>query len=419
MKDKTTSDAERKLTASMLKRTYALLRIPSYPIFMLCMLFQGMAISISAPFLAVYFTEELGVSAGTFGIFTAVTLLSGVALSMFIAKRSDAGLNRRRLMVICMIFNAIAFAGYIFIHDFYPLLVYMTVFTAVGAPAMPQLFASAREAVNASRSPDHAYANSTLRSMFSLGFISGPLAGAALLSRFGFQGVFLSTTLIFLVNALLVFSFVRPPAANRQSHKPRQQPVRLHRDTRVLVPFLILTLLYAGHWANNLNISLFIVNTLGGSTQNVASVASICALLEIPFMFMLGLMSAKYSNKLLMGWGMVLGGMYYALVLGAGELWQLMAGQVLLAFFVAVISAIGISYIQDLLPDLPGYASTLYTNATTIGRLTGSLAGGAAAQWLGYRHSYLLCLLLIGGSLGLLLWPRRSPDAKIKETLAS
>ncbi|MEK3795249.1 sugar efflux transporter [Paenibacillus sp. FSL R7-0204] len=402
----------------MLKRTYALLLIPSYPIFLLCMLFQGMAISISAPFLAVYFTEELGVTAGTFGIFTAVTLLSGVALSMFIAKRSDVGLNRRRLMVICMMFNAVAFAGYIFIHDFYPLLAYMTIFTAAGAPAMPQLFASAREAVSASSSPDHALANSALRSMFSLGFISGPLVGAALLSRFGFQGIFSSTTLIFLLNALLVFSFVRPSAAKQLQQRVRQ-PAGVQRNARVLVPFLILTLLYTGHWANNLNISLFIVNTLGGTTQNVASVASICALMEIPFMLVLGLLSAKYTSKVLLGWGMAMGGIYYALVIGVGELWQLIAGQVLLAFFVAVISAVGISYIQDLLPDLPGYASTLYTNATTIGRLAGSLAGGAAAQWLGYRHSYLLCVILVICSLGLLLWPRRSPDEKITTPLAS
>ncbi|ETT55594.1 sugar efflux transporter [Paenibacillus sp. FSL P4-0338] len=403
----------------MLKRTYALLLIPTYPIFLLCMLFQGMAISISAPFLAVYFTEKLGVTAGTFGIFTAVTLLSGVALSMFIAKRSDAGLNRRRLMVICMMFNAVAFSGYIFIHDFYPLLAYMTIFTAAGAPAMPQLFASAREAVSASSSPDHALANSALRSMFSLGFISGPLAGAALLSRFGFQGIFSTTTLIFLINALLVFSFVRPSAAKQQPERRVQQPAGLQRNARVLVPFLILTLLYTGHWANNLNISLFIVNTLGGTTQNVASVASVCALMEIPFMLVLGLLSAKYDSKVLLGWGMAMGGIYYALVMGVGELWQLIAGQVLLAFFVAVISAIGISYIQDLLPDLPGYASTLYTNATTIGRLAGSLAGGAAAQWLGYRHSYLLCVVLVVCSLGLLLWPRRSPDEKITAPLAS
>lgn len=403
----------------MLTRTYSLLKIPSYPVFMLCMLLQGMAVSISGPFLAVYFTEELGVTAGTFGIFTAVTLLSGVGLSMLIARRSDAGLNRRRLMVICMMFNAVAFAGYIFIHDFYPLLVYMTVFTAAGAPAMPQLFASAREAVSASKSADHAFANSTLRSMFSLGFICGPLAGAVLLNEFGFQGVFLTTTLFFLVNALLVFSFVRPSSAAKQITRSAQQPVSLHRDTRVLVPFLIMTLLYTGHWANNLNISLFIINMLGGNTQNVASVASICALLEIPFMFMLGLLSAKYSSRLLMGWGIAAGTAYYMLVLAAGGLWQLIAGQVLLAFFVAVISAVGISYIQDLLPDLPGYTSTLYTNATTIGRLGGSLLGGAAAQWVGYRHSYWLCLILIVCSLGLLLWPRRSPAASIPDHMAS
>ena len=396
-----------------MKRTYALLLIPSYPIFMLCMLLQGMAISISSPFLAVYFTDELGVSAGTFGIFTAVTLLSGVGLSMVIAKRSDSGLNRRKLMVICMLFNAVAFAGYIFIHDFYLLLIYMTVFTAAGAPAMPQLFASAREAVNASASADHAFANSTLRSMFSLGFISGPLAGAVILNRFGFQGIFTVTTVIFLLNALLVFCFVRPSSAAKPVSRAQQQPVRLLRNTRVLVPFLILTLLYAAHWANNLNISLFIINTLGGSTQNVASVASICALLEIPFMVMLGLLSAKYGSRLLMGWGIGLGAAYYLLVLSAGDLWQIMAGQVLLAFFVAVISAIGISYIQDLLPDLPGYASTLYTNATTIGRLTGSLAGGMAAQWVGYRHAYWLCLIMIVFSFGLLVWPQRSTAGTI------
>lgn len=153
----------------MLTRTRQLFLIPSYSLFMICMMLQGMAISISSPFLAVYFTTKLGVSAGTFGIFTAVTLISGVWLSSIIAKRSDSGLNRKTLMFTAMLFNALAFAGYLFIHEFYALLLYMTVFTAFGAPAMPQLFASAREAVNTSPSADHAFANSSLRSMFSWG----------------------------------------------------------------------------------------------------------------------------------------------------------------------------------------------------------------------------------------------------------
>lgn len=399
----------------MLKRTRNLFLIPGYPVFLSCMMLQGMAISISSPFLAVYFTTKLGVSAGTFGIFTAVTIISGVWLSMWIAQRSDSGLNRKKLMVTAMFFNALAFAGYLLIHEFYGLLLYMAVFTALGAPAMPQLFASAREAVNASKSADHAFANSTLRSMFSLGFIAGPLAGSALIHYFGFPGIFMSTVLIFLMTALLIMIFVKASAAPPQTagSKQQKQPVRLLQSPRVLIPFLVLTLLYSGHWINNLNISLFITDTLGGDTQNVASVSSICALLEIPLMLVLGLLSAKYSARLLMIWGITLGAAYYIVVLFSASLWQILAGQVLLAFFVAVISAIGISYIQDLLPDLPGYASTLYTNSTTIGRLFGSLAGGAAAQWFGYRNAYWVCLLLGMVSLALLALPRHSAAEEV------
>lgn len=93
-------------------------------------------------------------------------------------------------------------------------------------------------------------------------------------------------------------------------------------------------------------------------------------------MIMLGLLSAKYSNRSLMMCGAILGGAYYLVVILSGAMWQMLAAQVLLAVFVAVISAIGISYIQDLLPSMPGYASTLYSNSSTIGRLIGSLVGG-------------------------------------------
>lgn len=133
-------------------------------------------------------------------------------------------------------------------------------------------------------------------------------------------------------------------------------------------------------------------------------------------MLVLGVLSAKTSNRVLMFWGILLGAAYYILVLASTQLWHLLAGQVLLAFFVAVISAIGISYIQDLLPDLPGYASTLYTNATTIGRLGGSLAGGAAAEWVGYRNAYWGCLLLVVFSLALMLLPQRYSAQEVNES---
>ena len=43
---------------------------------------------------------------------------------------------------------------------------------------MPQLYASARESINVSSSRNNAkFANTVLRSMFSFGFLFGPLIG--------------------------------------------------------------------------------------------------------------------------------------------------------------------------------------------------------------------------------------------------
>jgi MFS family permease len=367
------------------------------------MLLQGMGISLSTPFLSIYFTEQLGVSVGMFGIFLATTLVAGIWISTLIGRRSDLGLNRKHIYLVATLCNALAFGGYLLIQDFTILFIYMIVFTALGAPGMPQLFAIAREAVNKSDFTDTAFANSTLRSAFSLGFITGPLIGTLLIAAVGFKGIFSGTIGVFLMVAILVFFFLKSNtelSSNKAEVKVKS--FRLGQNRSVLLPFLILILMYVAHWTSSINTALFITNNLGGTTSDVGLVSSICAALEIPFMIMLGLLSAKYSNRTLMMCGAILGGAYYLVVILSGAMWQMLAAQVLLAVFVAVISAIGISYIQDLLPTMPGYASTLYSNSSTIGRLIGSLVGGGLASFVGYRYSFVLCFILISISLVML-----------------
>ncbi|AIQ34266.1 MULTISPECIES: sugar efflux transporter [unclassified Paenibacillus] len=394
----------------MIKRLTALFSIPSYALLFLCMLLQGMGISLSTPFLSIYFTEQLGVSVGMFGIFLATTLVAGIWISTLIGRRSDLGLNRKHIYLVATLCNALAFGGYLLIQDFTILFIYMIVFTALGAPGMPQLFAIAREAVNKSDFTDTAFANSTLRSAFSLGFITGPLIGTLLIAAVGFKGIFSGTIGVFLLVALLVFLFLKSNtelSSNKAEVKVKS--FRLVQNRNILLPFLILILMYVAHWTSSINTALFITNNLGGTTSDVGLVSSICAALEIPFMIMLGLLSAKYSNRSLMMCGAILGGAYYLVVILSGAMWQMLAAQVLLAVFVAVISAIGISYIQDLLPSMPGYASTLYSNSSTIGRLIGSLVGGGLATLVGYRYSFVLCFVLITIALIMLAVSGRQP----------
>ena len=47
----------------------------------------------------------------------------------------------------------------------------------------------------------------------------------------------------------------------------------------------------------------------------------------------------------------------------------MMIGQIFLALFLTILLGLGISYFQDILPDFPGYASTLFANAMVIGQL--------------------------------------------------
>ncbi|MEC0093878.1 sugar efflux transporter [Paenibacillus macquariensis] len=380
----------------MINRLTALFSIPSYALLFLCMLLQGMGISLSAPFLSIYFTEQLGVSVGMFGIFLSVTLIGGIWISTLIGKRSDLGLNRKNIYLVATLCNALAYSGYLLIQDFTILFIYMTVFTALGAPGMAQLFAISREAVNKSNFTEHAFANSTLRSAFSLGFITGPLIGTLLIAAVGFKGIFAGTIGVFLLVALLIFLFLKSNTElKRNNAEVKVKSFRLSQNRNILLPFLILILMYIAHWTSTINTALFITNNLGGTTSDIGLVSSICAALEIPFMIILGLLSAKYSNRILMMCGAILGGVYYLVVINSGAMWQMLAAQVLLAVFVAVISAIGISYIQDLLPSMPGYASTLYSNSSTIGRLIGSLVGGGLASFVGYRYSFVFCFILI------------------------
>lgn len=380
----------------MIKRLITLFSIPSYALLFLCMLLQGMGISLSAPFLSIYFTEQLGVSIGMFGLYLAVTLIAGIWISTLIGRRSDLGLNRKSVYLFATLCNVLAYSGYLLIHEFWILFIYMIVFTAFGAPGMPQLFALSREAVIKSKFTDPAFANSTLRSAFSLGFISGPLIGTLLIAAVGFKGIFLGTIGAFLLVILLVFLFLKSNTEMKSSHaEVKIKSFRLSQNRNILLPFLIMILMYTTHWMSSINTALFITTNLGGTTRDVGLVSSICAALEIPFMLVLGLLSAKYSNRILMLCGAVLGGVYYFVIIISEAMWQMLAAQILLAVFVAVISAIGISYIQDLLPSMPGYASTLYSNSSTIGRLIGSLVGGGIASIVGYRYSFVFCFILI------------------------
>jgi MFS family permease len=368
------------------------------------MLLVGIGISITMPYLSLYSTEEFGMSTGAFGVFMAVSSLSGVVVNSLIAKRSDQGLDRRWIIISAMLSSALGYASYLVFDNFFFLLIAVTFFNGLGAAAMPQIYASAQESANESKSDDKTFAMSTLRSLVSLGFLVGPLGGTFILGFYGYKGLFLGTTAIFIMIASLVFVFLQKrKVVLSNTGVSKSTGTSTIKSKLIRHSFLAFILLFAVNAINFINTPLFIVNELHGTHTDVGLVVSICAGLEIPIMLVLGGLSRKISNKSLMMIGCFIAVIYFTILSMSTHSWQIIVAQLLQATFVAIVMGNGLSYFTDLLPDSPGMSATIYSNGSTIGRLVGNLGGGIIAQFAGFRHVNWVCLALVIFAF-LILW---------------
>ncbi|MFD0670044.1 sugar efflux transporter [Cohnella sp. GCM10027633] len=391
----------------MYARLTRLFEIRGYRLLIVCMMLIGIGFSITSPYLSLYFTEELGMSTGAFGVFMAVSSISGVLVSSLLARRSDRGMDRKSLIIIAALSSSLAFASYITFQNYFVLLVAVTLFNGLGALTIPQMYAYAQESATESRSDDKTFAMSTLRSLFSLGFLIGPLGGTLILSAFGYLGLFWGTFSIYVGIAVLVFLFLRKRAPVVRTAAKGGEPLVPTPSIRQLwLPLTAFVLLFMVSFMNGINTPLFIVNELQGTHTDVGIVVSVCAGLEIPIMLALGAMGRRISNHDLMIYGCAVAFAYFGILCVSTEPWHLIAAQLLQATFIAILMGNGLSYFTNLLPGSAGMATTLYANSSTIGKLLGNLAGGFVAQFIAFRYVNGVCMAIVVLSF-LLLWRSR------------
>lgn len=388
----------------MYKRIKNLFRIKGYGLLVICMLLIGIGVSITFPYLSLYLTEDVRMSAGYLGLFMAVSQLSGVIVNSFVAKRSDNGMDRKKIILIALVSSAIGYISFLVFDNYFILLFVFTFFSGLGAAAMPQIFAYAQESANSSKTDDKTFALSTLRSLISLGFLVGPLFGTLILALFGYKGLFLGTSGIFLITTTIVFLFLQNrKRENANSTKNSIANTLILKNKQIGLPFLAFIVLFTVHAVNTINTPLFIANELSGTHTDIGLVVGICAGLEIPIMVILGSLGKRISNHSLLIMGSFVAIIYFTIVSVSTESWHLIGAQILQATFVAILMGNGLSYFSDLLPDFPGVSASIYSNASIIGRFIGSLGGGVIAGIVGYRSVNWVCVLIVIISL-FILW---------------
>jgi SET family sugar efflux transporter-like MFS transporter len=355
----------------------------------------GLAYSFVMPFLSVFGTREVGMSAFGFGAFMTATSLSSVALSTWLARWSDTILSRRKVLLLGGLTGAFGYLGYALCRDVMWLTLFGVVFLGLSSVTFGQVFALARDTLEQGGIEPGLlplYMN-VVRLFFALAWTVGPALGAALVAQ-SFRTAFLTATGVFLAfTALVALCVPEKPPSEGSKRAASAMPLRAaFRQPALLAHFLAFVLFFACSTMGMMNLPLLLLEELRGGAGAVGVAYALPPFFELPFMVYFGALATRVRHERLVLFAMLLAAVYYAGLSWAARPPHVYVLQVASAAIVAVMSGVAITFFQRFLPQQAGTATNLYSSASRVGSMLGYLTFGAVADGLGHRAVFRLAV---------------------------
>ena len=101
---------------------------------------------------------------------------------------------------------------------------------------------------------------------------------------------------------------------------------------------------------------------------------------------------------------------YYVALVLARSVGPVFWAQILRAIGIALVTYLGIGFLQSLLPHRAGAAAALFSNAAQVGSVVAALGVGALAQAFGYASIFVVCACLSAAGLVMICLDRAQPD---------
>jgi SET family sugar efflux transporter-like MFS transporter len=355
----------------------------------------GLATSFVGPYLALFLAEGLHAGPIRTTAFLIVAPISGVAVSWLIGRVSDRRPIRRQLLITAALAGALGAGLTAVLRNYWAVLAVTVTLTAIAGSLFPQSFAYARQMLHQKDPSRAAFGISALRTLFSAAWVGGPPLAALILAAHGFGWTYGLAGALYLVGALLVVTMLPKVPAAAVTPAP-------HEATHAKSPaalFLIIASFTVVTTASTLNVQampLFVRDDLGGTISQAGLILGVCAALEIPMMLALGALATRVPIRRLIFVGVLCAVAYHAVAATAAHVWVLAAAQLLQAVVISTVGALSISYVQDLLPEHPGRATTMVTNTFPIGQIMAAPLFGLAQHFdfrLAYAFNLGLCLV--------------------------
>ncbi|QWA09402.1 sugar efflux transporter [Sodalis ligni] len=378
--------------------------------FLVIAFLSGIAGALQLPTLSLFLSTDVQARPFMVGLFYTGSAVIGIAVSQFLAGRSDKKGDRKMLIFQCCALGAAGCVLFAFNRNYFVLLIFGVLLTSFGSTANPQLFALAREHADHSGRESVMF-SSVMRAQVSLAWVIGPPLAFALALGFGFKAMYMMAAATFVVCGGLVWMLL--PTMRKSlltTEAVMEAPRRNRRDTLLL--FSACTLMWTCNCMYLINMPLYLIHELGLPEKMAGIMMGTAAGLEIPTMLIAGYISKQYGNRLLMRIAVAAGLLFYLGLILFTDATALLLLQLLNAVFIGILAGIGMIYFQDLMPGQAGAATTLFTNTGRVGWIfAGSLAGLISEIWQLHGVFYVALLMIAGA--GYCMWRIRDVDSPL------
>ena len=173
-----------------------------------------------------------------------------------------------------------------------------------------------------------------------------------------YQALFIIDGSLYLIIAVLGQLL---PKLEHETKQDTEEKGYIFKNKSVIFLFICIMLTGISFTGYNTTMPLYVINQMGLSEKLPGYLLAIAAFLEMPLM----MCTAYFAKKINLKFHIIYGHITTP--------YQFMVLQFLPALYIASVHAMGMVYFQELLPKIPGQATSLFLNAFMMGQILGGL----------------------------------------------
>ncbi len=338
--------------------------------------------------------------------------LSGLFFSQLMGSLADKGYPVRQLFIMSVMALFLAGLAFSFCRQPIEALAIGIFLMGPGNASIPLLLSMIRKhsltaGLNATR------LNTQMRSGVSIVWISGPALAFVFADRYGFTFNFLASALL---SAMTLFASQLLLPTNKKTVDTGI--TKATQAGKASVPGMIWMLgavMMLANLSNNMYLTimpLYLVHELNLPASFPGFLLGATAIMEIPVMLAGAHLAERTGKEPLIMVGFLFAVVYYSLLQLATSMTELIVLQLFNGLFFGIFVGLGISVIQDALPERSGFASAFHSNAMRTGMMAGNGIAGLMAQLAGFKMTLLVPLLSVCCAAFLMLCINRSRSTK-------